>query len=66
MTSFRWNWPTCTLGCFSGLKLVAVFEMIGILMQSNIPPFFEHNMRYFTYSAALCIQIYRFQSKWVA
>ena len=55
MKSLCWNQPLCTLGCFSGLKLKVVFEMIG-------PSFFEHNMRFLYYSAVLCIQINRLQS----
>ena len=30
MTSLRWNQPICTPGLLSGLKLVVVFELIGI------------------------------------
>ena len=30
-------------------------------MESNIPPFIEHNMRFLSYSAALCIEMNRFQ-----
>ena len=30
-------------------------------MESNVPSFFEHKMRFLCYSAALCIQINRFQ-----
>ena len=63
MTSLRWNLPICTLGCFSVLKLVVVFELIGILTESNVPSIFEHNMRFLCNNAALCIQINRFQSK---
>ena len=48
MTSLRWNRPKCNPGLF--LKLVVVFEMIGILTESNAPPFFEHNMRFFMLS----------------
>ena len=32
-------------------------------MESNVPSFFEHNMRFLCYSDALCVQINRFQSK---
>ena len=53
--------PWVSMGCFSGLKLVVVFELIGILMESNVPSFFEDNMRFLCYSAALCIQINGFQ-----
>ena len=45
------------------LKLVIVFELTGILMESNVPSLFEHNMSVFCYSTALCIQINRFQSE---
>ena len=47
VTSFRWNRPYIPLGCFLGLKLVAVFELISILTESNVPSFFEHNVRFF-------------------
>ena len=60
---FAGTGPYVPLGCFSGLKLVVVFELIGILTESNVPSFFEHNMRFLCYSAALCIQINMFQSK---
>ena len=30
-----------------GLQLIVIFELLGILTESNIPPFFEHNMRFF-------------------
>ena len=42
---------------------MVVFELIGILTESNIPSFFEHNMRFLCNSAALCIKINRFQSE---
>ena len=32
-------------------------------MESNIPTFFEHNIRFLSYSITLCIQINRFQSE---
>ena len=51
------------LGCFLGLKLVVVLEVIGILTENNVSSFFEHNMRFLCYSAALCFQINRFQSE---
>ena len=60
MTSLRLNGPICTMACFFGLKLVVVFELIGILTESNAPSFFEHNLRFLCYSATLCIQINRF------
>ena len=44
MTSLCWNQPICTPELF--LKLVVVFEITGILTESNIPPFFKHNMRF--------------------
>ena len=31
-------------------------------MESNVPSFFEHKMRFLCYLAALCFQINRFQS----
>ena len=40
-----------------------VFELIGILTESNVLSFFEYNMRFLCYSAALCFQINRFQSE---
>ena len=52
--------PSVPLGCFLGLKLVVVFELIGTLTKSNVPSIFEHNMRYLCYSVALCIQINNF------
>ena len=60
---FAGTGPYVPLGCFAGLKLVAVFELIGILMESNVPSFFERNMRFLCYSAALYIKIHRFQSQ---
>ena len=63
MTSLRLNRHICTPGLLLGAKLVVVFQMIVSLTESNIPPFLEHNMRLLFYSAALCIQISRFQSK---
>ena len=63
MTSLPWNRPICTPGLLLGLKLLVVFELIGILTESNVLSFFEHNMRFLCYSAALCIQINRFQSE---
>ena len=63
MTSYCWNRPICTPGLLLGLKLVVVFEFIGILTESNVPSFFEHNMRFLCYSTTLCIQINRVQSK---
>ena len=32
-------------------------------MESNVPSFFEHNMRFLCHSDVLCIQINRFQSE---
>ena len=32
-------------------------------MESNVPSFFEHNMRFLCYSAALYFHINRFQSE---
>ena len=58
---FAESGPTVPLGCFLGLKLVVVLEFICILMESNVPLFFEHNMRFLCYSAALCIQNIRLQ-----
>ena len=55
--------PSLPLGCFSGLKLIVVFELIGILTKSNVPTIFEHNMRFLCYFAGLCIQINRFKSE---
>ena len=52
-----------SIGCFSGLKLVVVFELIGIFNGNNVRSFFEHNMRCLCYFVALCIQINRFQSE---
>ena len=40
-----------------------MFDLIGILTESNDPSFFEHNMRFLCYSAAQCDHINRFQSK---
>ena len=45
-----------------GQKLVVVFELNGILTESNVPSFFEHNMTFLCQSAALCIQINSFLS----
>ena len=45
------------------LKLVVVFELIGILLESNVRSFFERNMWFICHSTALYIQINRFQSK---
>ena len=50
-------------GLILGLKFVVVFELIGIFKESNVLSFFGHNMRFVCYSAALCIQINRFQSE---
>ena len=64
MTSLRWNRPICTPGLLIRAKIVVGFETIGILMESNIPPFFEHNMSFFyILFRSLCIQINRFQSE---
>ena len=64
MTSLRWNRPICTPGLrFGAKKLIVVFELIVFLTESNVPSFFEHNMRFLCYSAALCVQINRFQSE---
>ena len=63
MTSLHCNRPICTPGLLPGLNLVVVFELIGFLTESNVPSFFEHNMRFLCYSAALCILINRFQSE---
>ena len=54
MTSLRCNRPICT----PGLLLVA-----KTLLASNVPFFFEHNMRFLCYSNMLCIQINRFKSE---
>ena len=51
------------LSCFSGLKLILVFELIAVLTESNGQSFFEHDMRFWGYSAAICNHINRFQSK---
>ena len=51
------------IGCFSGLKLEVVFELICIFNGNNVPSFFEHKMRFLCYFAALGIQINRFQSE---
>ena len=58
-----YSWVASQGGERGGGKPVVVFEMIGILKESNIPPFFEHNLRFLSYSTALCIQINRLQSK---
>ena len=67
MTSLRWNRPICTPGLLlrlkPGLNLVLAFELINILTESNVPSFFEHNMRFLCYSTVLCIQSDRFQSE---
>ena len=40
-----------------------MFELIGILTESNVPSFFEHNMKFLCYSATLCFKNNRVQSK---
>ena len=63
--SHRWNRPICTPGLLLGAKTCSFVlnDWLVFLMESNIPPFFEHNMRFLSYSAALCIQMNRFQSE---
>ena len=58
MTSLCWNRPV-----FSGLTLIVVFKLIGILMESNILSFFEHIMRFLCYSTALCFKLIGFSPK---
>ena len=48
------------LGCITEIKLVVVFELICILMESNFLSFLEHNMRFLCYFPALCIHNDRF------
>ena len=64
MTSLRWNRPNCTPELLLGAKTRSWFRIDWyFLTESNVPSFFEHNMRYLCYSAALCIPIDRFQSE---
>ena len=63
VTSFRWNRPICTPGLLFGAKTRSLCFVIGILTESNVLSFFDHNMRFLCYSAALCIRINRFQSE---
>ena len=64
MTSLRWNRPICTHGLLLRANTRSCVRIDRyFLMESNVPSFFEHNMRYLCYSAALCIQIKRFQSE---
>ena len=51
MTSLRWNQPICTPGLLIKLRLVVGLNWLVFLMESNKPPFFEHNMRFLCYSA---------------
>ena len=41
VTSFHWTRPICNPGLPLGSKFVVVFEMIGILMESNLSSFFS-------------------------
>ena len=39
MTSDAGTGPSVSLGCFSGINFVVVFELIGIITESNVPSF---------------------------
>ena len=52
-----WNQPICTPGLLLGAKFVVVFQLIGIFNRKQCSSFFDHNMKFLCYSAALCIQI---------
>ena len=47
MTSLRCTWGICTLGMSTRAKIGSVAR-IGwqVLIKSNFPSFFEHNMRF--------------------
>ena len=62
MTSLRWNLPMFTPGLLLGAKT----RRLIFLTESNIPSFFEQNLTYLCYSAALCIQINNFRPNGMA
>ena len=51
------------LGCFSGLKLVVMFELIGNLLQSNVTSFFEYNMRFYVIPLHYAFKLIGFRPK---